>query len=181
MGLFTCHVCGFQANMKPMIDHHMLSIHTHEEESENEKKYDFGTNMDLKEAIEDIKDIKPEQNFLQNEKKLSCKICDFTTKYKGNLEQHDKNHTKKKNQVKVNYFCEICDYIGSSYFNLQYHKTKSTCFRYKCPSCSFKTSIKGNLSEHDPRTCKMDNDPNNKGHAVCEKCDYRANSFGQLK
>ena len=181
MGLFTCNYCGFQANMKPMVDHHLLSVHKYEEESEDENKLDFGTNLDLKEAIEDIKDTKLEQNLLDNEKKLSCILCDFTTKHKGHLVNHDKNHIKKTNQVKLTYLCEICDYIGSSYSNLQYHKTKSICFRYKCASCSFKTSIKGNLSEHDPRTCKMDIDPNNKGHAVCDNCDYRANTFGQIK
>ena len=181
MGLFTCHFCGFQANMKPMVDHHLLSVHKHEEGSGDEQKFYLGTYLDLKESIEDIKDTKLEQNILQNEKKLSCKLCDFTTKHKGNLVKHDENHVKKKIQVKVNYFCEICDYIGSSYSNLQYHKTKSMCYRYKCASCSFKTSIKGNLSEHDPRSCKMDDDPNNKGHAVCDNCDYRANTFGQIK
>jgi hypothetical protein len=174
MGLFTCHHCGFQANMKAMVDYHLLSVHKHEEESGNEQKLYLGTNFDLKESIENIKDTKLEQNMLQNDTKLPRKLNDLIKKHKGNLVEHDTNHVKQK----VNFLCEMCDYIGSSYSNLQYHKTKSTCYRYKCASCSFKTSIKGNLSEHDPRTCKMDDDPNNKGHAFCENCDYRANTFG---
>ena len=37
--------------MKPMVDHHMLSLHTHEVESGDEKKVDFGFDLDIKGSI----------------------------------------------------------------------------------------------------------------------------------
>ena len=36
--------------------------------------------------------------------------------------------------------------------------------------------------EHKPTTCKTDiNDPDTKGNAACDKCDFRSNTFGQLR
>ena len=76
--------------------------------------------------------------------------------------------------------CPHCDFICESPTVLTKHM-KSRCFKFKCPACSFKTSRRLKFIEHEPRKCKMDNNPENPGHAACDKCDYRANTFAQLK
>ena len=69
MGLFLCHYCGFQANMKPMVDHHMLSLHTPEVESGDEKKVDFLIYLDIKgNILEDNIAPNLKLNILPNDK-----------------------------------------------------------------------------------------------------------------
>ena len=76
--------------------------------------------------------------------------------------------------------CASCDFDCEYQSSLRKHKSQG-CFRWRCAACSFKTSTRLRFIEHEPGKCKMDENPNNKGHAICDMCDYQANTFGQLK
>ena len=97
MGLSTCTMCGFQANMKPMLDHHMLSVHNQNVIQE--------TTLGLKCEDSDVKDMPNEErsgyitdtkNKLKppgftSTKHLSCQLCDYECQYSKELFTHEKN------------------------------------------------------------------------------------------
>ena len=105
----------------------------------------------------------------------------FKNYLKEKKEESEGETLEAKHSLSSNRFkCNDCDFFHR--YSTEYENHKNTgCYKYKCPACSFKTSLRSLYLEHQPRTCKMNNDPEDQGHAVCEKCDYRANTFGQLK
>ena len=155
MEMVSCKQCGFQSNVASMFDHHMLSIH-------NEVVKIEDAIFSTKEEMLDL--IHPK--------------AESTNAFDCSDEKVESNVKSKEDEKDLN--CPHCDFICESPTVLTRHM-KSGCFKFKCPACSFKTSRRLKFIEHEPRKCKMDNNPENPGHAACNKCDYRANTFAQLK
>ena len=153
MGLYTCSHCGFQANMEQMIDFHVNKVH-----------------------IERVK-----QENIETKISKSNDIADYDM-FSGSIVNSAKIKFKRKSHIltRKNINCTLCDFVCEFPSSLLKHEGVG-CYKYKCPSCPFKTSIRGDLIKHKPAKCKMGNDPEMKGHAVCDQCDYMANTYGQLK
>ena len=172
----TCDHCGFQSNVTKMFDHHMVSVHPDaiQIDPENDQLIQIRTAKVKNEEVHgdnfDISDFKC--------KKFESKP-DFGEIFQSNFKSNEKIRRNVANLVKK-VKCASCDFVCDYESSLRKHKSHG-CFRWKCAACSFKTSLRASFIDHQPGKCKMDGNPNNKGHAICDMCDYQANTFGQLR
>ena len=163
----TCDHCGFQSNVTKMFDHHMLSLHAEALKFESENR----------ESIRIKTDNKVKLDF-----DVECRNFESKPNFGGMFELKSEEIKEGGNAANFNKSieCASCDFVCEYQSSLQKHKSQG-CFRWRCAACSFKTSLRLSFIEHEPGKCKMDGNPNNKGHAICNMCDYQANTFGQLR
>ena len=169
----TCDQCGFQSNVKKMFEHHMVSLHgeaVNKVDPENGKSSKLKANHSAKVEYGRVHQNNIDLEWTKFESKPNF----------GEMLKSDENKESKKGDIIKSIECATCDFVCEYQSSLGKHKTQG-CFRWRCPACSFKTSLRLSFIEHEPGKCKMDGNPNNKGHAICNMCDYQANTFGQLR
>ena len=100
--------------MKPMVDHHMLTVNNQDVKQE--------TKLGLKCEYLEVK-------FIQN--KVPSK------------DRPDKKNQIKQPGISItkHLYCQSCDYICQYAKELFTHE-KNGCYKYKCAACTFKTSLK---------------------------------------
>lgn len=124
---------------------------------------------------------------------IECKMCEYTTCSKANMEQHtltQKHQNKLDGVEKQIYTCEPCGY--STYFKSrmeQHNTTRKHNLKptepeeYTCSVCNYSTEFKQRLHQHNMtqkhknRIAGIVDDIN----LHCEKCNYTAASKGLME
>jgi len=77
-----------------------------------------------------------------DEKKYNCECCNYKTNISLDWQKHINCAKHKRNGVKKEIKCTICNYVGSSHWNLKvhrlsYHSTKEEKLKHKyyCDIC----------------------------------------------
>ena len=186
--MVSCDLCGFQSNITKMFEQHMVSVHKDfqktDPENEGAKPEEEKQSQGVKCENQDIESNKPQCQ--ANQLDSVSNATDYNIKLEANpglklnLDENKDSHKGVIANLRKKIRCDSCDFVCDYQSSLSKHKTQG-CFLWKCAACSFKTSLRLNFIAHEPGKCRMDGNPDNKGHASCDLCDYEANTFGQLK
>ena len=105
-----------------------------------------------------------------NEETFNCTLCNFQTKAR----QHLANHNKRKHLIKGKVYCDQCDYESLQQDRLNYHKeTKHPNLIYNCEQCDKVGMTKPALVNH-----KYDFHGK---FTQCLLCDYKTRRKGNMK
>ena len=139
-----------------------------------------------------------DQGVTTGEKLFKCECCDYTTRWSGDMKNHERIHTGEKpykchicdysarrsGQLKKHvaihfdekpYKCDICDYSTSRAEYLKTHKMKHSGDNpYKCYLCDYSTTLKQALKKH------IMTHTGERPYA-CDVCDYSTTYEQSLK
>ncbi|XP_035685383.1 zinc finger protein 525-like [Branchiostoma floridae] len=99
-----------------------------------------------------------------------CDQCDYSAKWKWQLDHHIAKHHEKPYMCEKPYKCDRCDYSAAQKGSLKQHKaihTSEKPYSYTCDECGYTTAQRSKLSRHMRR--HTDEKP-----YKCDECDYSA-------
>jgi len=103
-------------------------------------------------------------------KRFACTVCEYKSKYKGDLKDHMRTHTKEKP-----FACTACEYKCSQSNHLKKHMRIHTNEKpFACTVCEYKCSQSNNLKKH------MRIHTNEKPFA-CTVCEYKSSQRVSLQ
>jgi len=137
----------------------------------------------IEEEINDIKDISnddltdnssEERRVKQQEYRCICTWCD----YESNRYSHVKSHIKTQHEMKKNFSCKECPFVGKNVEEYgihysAYHATDN--FKHACTTCSFKCNNRSVLKSHYLSA-------HNKQRILsCKLCNYKVQDMMNMK
>ena len=154
---YKCDDCGYAAAFKYLIERHKNRKHKN---IADRKIANANLNVDKFTTAKSKKKTKFKSVTTIN--KLSCKQCDFQTKYDENLQKHLAGFCFR-------YTCNICKFKTSLQHKLtdHYNEEHFDAHKFKCDECKFGTSHNYMLERHKQRK------HNGEKHA-CSDCDFQS-------
>lgn len=146
---FSCSSCGFQCKTSKR-----YKIHVQE-------KHKIKTEVSRTCSTFDTEPFQ--------EKLYQCKLCEYKSRYKGNLNKHMVVHSKKRP-----YKCKISDLMSKHFSGLETHMRGRRKKRpHKCKLCNFTANQLGNLKTHMLKHTGVK-------PFQCILCDYKSTQSGNL-
>ncbi len=171
-----CDKCLLQFDKKIVFDIHLSFVHKISIKVESEEKTIEIKNEDTDSACQtDSK--KPNQDiinpFVKGNKPHKCKMCNYTTSQKGQLNHHIKSTHEEKKLHK----CSICDYSFSKKESLKRHieSVHEKKKPHKCSICNKSFARKFELKTHTVIVHEK------KKPYMCLFCDFKCSKKGNLK
>lgn len=81
---------------------------------------------------------------IPNQKLLKCTVCDYTTLYRAQLVEHERDEHNKTKFFR----CEKCSYVTHIKARFSKHVKYHSMPMIKCNMCDFRTPYKWNLDRH---------------------------------